>query len=313
MIFKVAVTIAMVCCMALLCLQVEATKSMKDAVRLQDVQALTFTKGEYANSRKRSSIPQLKCIGGGAKGEYEPYTAMCRNMGFDGRDVAWKCEADLPVEFSLGKVTVTCEGYDSAKDSYVLKDSCALEYNLEYSEVGKKGTFSRRSHQDTDYKSLGFFASIFYTLRHWIWSIITFPITFVEWVFSFVWHGTGTILKTISALAAIFIGVNLYRALSNRGYKQYPKSAGRTPMQQPGGVPGGLVGGGHEGRQTGHGYWSGLLGGGLLGYFMTRQRGKDAYQRPDGTYTRVPADVHQTGPIAPDTHESVAYGTTKRR
>lgn len=308
MLSKLALTIVVLFSLTLLCLEVEGNKASRDAIRLQDVQVLTFTKGDHTNSRRRSSVPQLKCVGGGAKGEYEPYTAMCRNIGFDGRDVAWKCEADLPVEYSLGKVTVTCEGFDSSKDSYVLKDSCALEYNLEHSEIGKKGTDSTRMYDTVKH---GFFASIFYTLGHWIWSIITFPFTVVEWMFSLVYRGSSVLLKTISALAAMFIGVNLFRALSNRGYKQYPKSAGRTPIQQ-GAVPGGLAGGSTEGRQSGHGFWSGLMGGSLLGYFMTRQRGKDAYQHPDGTRTRVPADIQQIQPI-PDTHESVAYGTTKRR
>lgn len=311
MISKLTLTILVVFSLALLCIEVQGTKSTKDAIRLQDVQVLTFTKGEHTNSRKRSSILQLKCVGGSAKGEYEPYTAMCRNIGFDGRDVAWKCEADLPVEFSLGKVTVTCEGFDSSKDSYVLKDSCGLEYNLEFSEIGKKDTHAYRM-RATDIKNRGYIASIFFTLRHWIWSVITFPFTVVEWLFSLAYQGSGLIMKTISALAVIFIGVNLYRAFSNRGFKQYPKSAGRAPMHQSA-VPGGLAGGTGEGRQTGQNFFSGLMGGGLLGYFMTRKRGKDAYQRPDGTWTKVPADI-QGAPVEPvPTHESVAYGTTQRR
>lgn len=295
------------------CLCVEAIKD-KEAVRLQDVQVLTFTKGEYANSRRRSSVLQLRNIGGEAKGEYEPHTAMCRNIGFDGRDVAWKCEADLPIEYSLGKVTVTCEGYEYPQDSYVLKDSCALEYNLEYSGQQRDS----RSRATTDIhmtRDLGFFGTIFYTLRHWIWNIVTFPFTLVKWFFMTIYRSSALILKTITALAAVFVGLNLFRALSNRNLKQYPKSTGQ-PVQ-PMAVPGGLAGGSEEGHhtRTGPGFMSGLMGGGLLGYFVSKQRGKDAYQRPDGTWTRVPADLpaNATAPMPPDTHESEAYGKTKRR
>lgn len=31
---------------------------------------------------------------------------------------------------------VSCEGYDSSEDQYVLRGSCGLEYNLDYTELG---------------------------------------------------------------------------------------------------------------------------------------------------------------------------------
>ena len=39
-------------------------------------------------------------------------------MGFDGRDAAWRCEADLPTAYRLGKISVACEGYDYPDDKY---------------------------------------------------------------------------------------------------------------------------------------------------------------------------------------------------
>ena len=55
---------------------------------------------------------------------------MCRNIGFDGQDVTWQCEAELPKGVKFGKVEVSCEGHSSRDDEYVLKGSCGLEYSL---------------------------------------------------------------------------------------------------------------------------------------------------------------------------------------
>ena len=80
------------------------------------------------NARRSSPVPQLTCKGGPC--QYAPETAMCRNIGFDGQDVTWQCEAELPKGVKFGKVEVSCEGHSSRDDEYVLKGSCGLEYSL---------------------------------------------------------------------------------------------------------------------------------------------------------------------------------------
>ncbi|CAD6985236.1 unnamed protein product [Tilletia controversa] len=45
-------------------------------------------------------------------------------------DWQWKCEADLPEALRMGKVEVSCEGWENADDPYVLSGSCGLTYNL---------------------------------------------------------------------------------------------------------------------------------------------------------------------------------------
>jgi hypothetical protein len=55
-------------------------------------------------------------------------------MGFDGKDYTWKCQSELPENLKLGKVTVSCEGYDNPDDSHVLVGSCGLKYTLNYVE-----------------------------------------------------------------------------------------------------------------------------------------------------------------------------------
>lgn len=60
-----------------------------------------------------SPIPQMTCVGGDACRAFQPQAVQCRNMGSDGFDVQWKCEADMSTEYRFGTTTVSCEGYDS--------------------------------------------------------------------------------------------------------------------------------------------------------------------------------------------------------
>lgn len=50
----------------------------------------------------------------------------------------WECKTDLDIAYKFGKTVVSCEGYESSEDQYVLRGSCGLEYNLDYTELGLK-------------------------------------------------------------------------------------------------------------------------------------------------------------------------------
>nr|XP_012999813.1 store-operated calcium entry-associated regulatory factor [Cavia porcellus] len=50
----------------------------------------------------------------------------------------WECKTDLDIAYRFGKTVVSCEGYDSSEDQYVLRGSCGLEYHLDYTEIGLK-------------------------------------------------------------------------------------------------------------------------------------------------------------------------------
>ncbi|KHJ90573.1 hypothetical protein OESDEN_09583 [Oesophagostomum dentatum] len=95
-----------------------------DKVLLRDVNAITLREGQYTTGRRSAPVPQLKCVGGSAKGQYKPRIVQCVKQGFDGIDYQWKCTADMPHEFEFGEVTVTCEGYSYPEDPYILKGSC---------------------------------------------------------------------------------------------------------------------------------------------------------------------------------------------
>lgn len=110
-----------------------------DRMLLRDVKALTLHYDRYTTSRRLDPIPQLKCVGGTAGCDsYTPKVIQCQNKGWDGYDVQWECKTDLDIAYKFGKTVVSCEGYESSEDQYVLRGSCGLEYNLDYTELGLK-------------------------------------------------------------------------------------------------------------------------------------------------------------------------------
>ncbi|CAN0005612.1 unnamed protein product, partial [Ectocarpus sp. 12 AP-2014] len=109
-----------------------------EKVLLAGVEALTFTRGRLTTSRRTGPIAQLICDGGGGSAgcpkdpRWQFQTALCKNQGTgDDGQPQWECSADLPADGALGAVTVSCEGYDSPGDPYVLVGSCSLTYSLD--------------------------------------------------------------------------------------------------------------------------------------------------------------------------------------
>lgn len=102
-------------------------------VLLKDVTSLVFTKGELTTGRRSAPVSQLLCDSEWAVCRYEPSSIGCKNTGWDGNDVVWQCEVTggLPSNVKLGKMKVSCEGYEYPDDPYILKGSCGLIYRLE--------------------------------------------------------------------------------------------------------------------------------------------------------------------------------------
>ncbi|XP_051992847.1 store-operated calcium entry-associated regulatory factor-like isoform X1 [Xyrauchen texanus] len=110
-----------------------------DAVLLNDVQVLTLYKGRYTTARRSSPVLQLQCVGGSAGCvSFVPEVVQCYNRGTDGIDTQWECKTDMDNAYRFGRVEVSCEGYSSPNDAYVLKGSCSLEYTLELTAKGKQ-------------------------------------------------------------------------------------------------------------------------------------------------------------------------------
>ncbi|KAN0041499.1 hypothetical protein ACTFIV_004040 [Dictyostelium citrinum] len=114
-------------------------------ILLKDVEVLTLKPGEMTKARRSSPIQQMECIGGTAKKEVQlyPKTIQCYNMGTNGIDVQWKCEATLDSTVRLGTIDVSCEGYSYPEDPYITVGSCGVFYELEYSnEVRRKAALA---------------------------------------------------------------------------------------------------------------------------------------------------------------------------
>src|SRR5665648_198286 len=100
-------------------------------IRLTEVQSLVFNRDAFTLGRRSDSLPQLICTGGPCD-QYGPPAVLCTNVGSNGVDVNWKCEAEHTGPVKFKQLTVSCEGYEYPQDPYILSGSCALEYSLEF-------------------------------------------------------------------------------------------------------------------------------------------------------------------------------------
>ncbi|KAI6646466.1 Store-operated calcium entry-associated regulatory factor-like [Oopsacas minuta] len=105
-----------------------------DRILLQNVDSIVLREGQLTNSRRVSPIPQLRCVGGsaGCSSTPRPNLVICSNIGSQRQDVRWECEADFDQRYKFGRIQVSCEGYEHSEDPYILKDSCGLEYEIDY-------------------------------------------------------------------------------------------------------------------------------------------------------------------------------------
>lgn len=86
-----------------------SSDSLNRKILPSQIQTLTLRKDAKTTGRRLKPAPQLKTVGGDAKGLYEVEAMQCRNMGSgDGgpEDVQWSCVADLPGYFKYE--TISC-------------------------------------------------------------------------------------------------------------------------------------------------------------------------------------------------------------
>ncbi len=100
-------------------------------VHPRDIEVITLRAGSYTNGRRSLRIPQLLAVEAPSDVAWRPDSVQCTHVGWDGRDVQWRCEThDMPSDLKFGRMEVNCEGYESPDDEYVLEGSCGLEYEL---------------------------------------------------------------------------------------------------------------------------------------------------------------------------------------
>jgi len=247
-----------------------------EKVLLQEVKALTLREGHMTAGRRSSPVSQLKCVGGSAYNSKHPSVVQCTNVGSDGVDTQWKCEATLDKEIDLQVVSVSCEGYNFPDDPYILKGSCGLEYKLEYNSAHKGSYGSGYNYHNSHYDSYG---SNFGT-----------ALTFVVLVFVFL-----CVLQSCSTRNDPNYTGNTYGGPTG-GY-----GGGGGPYGGGGGAPYGGSGPysgsacpppassayGNTGVGGG-GFWTGMATGGLLSYLMRPSYGYNGgYGGGYGGYRRT--------------------------
>jgi hypothetical protein len=106
-------------------------EAVHEQVLLRTVQVITLRQGAFTTGRRNSPIPQLTCQNcDDAASKSVVETIQCRNVGYDGQDVNWKCESEIDKHYKLGRTEVSCEGYENPDDVFILAGSCAVEYWL---------------------------------------------------------------------------------------------------------------------------------------------------------------------------------------
>lgn len=181
-------------------------------------------------------------------------------MGSDGRDIQWRCEADMDSAYRFGAIRVSCEGYNHPDDPYILRGSCGFEYELDYTEEGRQR--QNQGNQGT------FTGAGYYNANH----------------YDDGYSMTGSIF---SFLILGFIVYVLYSMCSGGARQAYGAGGGGGygggPDFGPGYGGGGPYGGGgcgptyvqppiYQPGAGGGGFWSGMATGGLLGYLWNRPR-----------------------------------------
>ncbi|KLO15246.1 DUF1183-domain-containing protein [Schizopora paradoxa] len=127
-------------------------------VLLADIQRLTLHKGAKTKGRRSHPIPQLKCVG--ECRNFEPEVVRCHNVGGEGTEIDWTCEADLPEKLRFGRIDVSCEGWSGPGDPYVTKGSCGLTYQL----VRIRGPGEANHQSNSDFVAHMFFATLTFAI-----------------------------------------------------------------------------------------------------------------------------------------------------
>ncbi|KAF2430410.1 hypothetical protein EJ08DRAFT_679215 [Tothia fuscella] len=304
-----------------------AARQPANSVLLRKVASLTLKKDQKTSHRRVSALPQLKCIGGSAKGLYEVDVMRCENSGaaYDEDNVEWTCKASLPPEFKLGSTDVICEGYSNPDDPYILKGSCGVEYRLILTEqgqekYGKKSWWDNTQEHDASTNTDQFVATLFWFLF----------IGVLFWmVYKFVnnrgTNGAGGVNRPVGGGGGGGWGGGGGGGNDDppppydfQGYQKPRSSYTRTPAA------------GEQGWRPG--FWSGAAGGAAAGYMMGNRGNRQEPRAGSSWFGSGNGEGSSRGwgaggggggwgsggggsssAPSPSRHESTGFGSTRRR
>ena len=267
---------------------VHGATAQREAVKLEQITALTFREGAMSKGRRTSPVPQLKCMGGSAMShrEFHPSVVQCKNAGYDGVDVQWECTADLDDSVKFGSTDVYCEGFEYPEDPFILAGSCGLEYSLDLTAAGRADRRAQSQDSSTygsSYSSYGSGHSASYGSGYSSsYGSGYSPGYANRHDSSSNWSGP---LLLVGLMAAIFYCMSSANGAAPEG--DPPRRGYGTGFDGGGGGGGGYGGGGGGGGYNcntdpyaggrpgyggagagGPGFWSGMAGGGLLGAML---------------------------------------------
>jgi len=276
-----------------------------EKVLMDNVKALTFKADQWTTTRRTQSSGQLVCTGGtaSARSDMMPKVVQCVAKGSDGAgNIQWKCEADLDEKVKFGDLEVVCEGFSYPEDPYITKGSCSLEYKLEFTEKGQQSQYSsnqqRNTHQQQQQQQQpqqqfsygspsygsthGHNANTSSSSHSSFWDIVMFLV-----------------------VAAIVIGLVASCGHSDRRHHStntVPPTQGSTPFPPPGQQQGYSTSSSssssypshsssssthHASTSSGPGFWTGMVGGGLLSWLWNRpRRHQQPYYAQQPSYTQ---------------------------
>ncbi|KAL1922896.1 uncharacterized protein VTP21DRAFT_9272 [Calcarisporiella thermophila] len=311
-------------------------------VLLRDVQSITLRKGEYTTARRSTPIPQLSCIGSACR-QYSPDVIQCKNMGWDGQDVQWKCEADLPTNVKFGELSVSCEGYSYSDDDYILVGSCGLEYELKYTSYNSGGGWGSDSSWQNlrggaqgwkdAFDGLGGIRHGFWRYRNNSFRLISFLLSLAaKYAFYGLWFGIFGI-TIFSILSSCLRRPRMPEPARPPGFSSFwggwwPGGGGGGGGWWPGGGGGG---GGYypssdycappsygPSMGSGSGFWTGAGLGGMAGYALG-SRHRNQQERREREFLRQYGGMHEdlgtssSSFSSTPTRRATGYGGTRRR
>ncbi|XP_065564078.1 store-operated calcium entry-associated regulatory factor-like [Artemia franciscana] len=288
-------------------------KTRLESVSLSDIEVLTLHKDRMTTGRRSRPVPQLSCIGGTAAKAFKPDVVQCKNVGTDGIDVQWKCEADMSSDYRFGQMDVVCEGYRYPEDPYILKGSCGLEYTLDYTESGLRNKV--KSHEKFSYG--------------WRDSYLNQEDNGKSREFIF------ADLLLVAAVGLIFYGLcrtclrprtdqRTDTSSTNDDYPGHPGSGSGFGYGFRSFYNQGDASCGAQARPSGPGFWSGATTGGLIGYLFGSRTGYTggpstylrttprAYVSPD-PWGGTSSTTDSSGATTSQTRTATGYAGTRRR
>ena len=110
-----------------------------DKIPINELKKIIFYKNQYTNHRRENPIPQINIKNDQKFAKFNVSMIECnavskKNNNFS--EMLWKCESDISKYCNLIDYNIICDEYNN---SYIIKNSCRINYNLTCKKLKDKG------------------------------------------------------------------------------------------------------------------------------------------------------------------------------